>query len=183
MKHAHHRFFCLFLFVLGLSGCLRPNHNLSQANLQPINIVPHHTLKFINEVRATGRLCGDKFYPAAPPLRWNYVLQNAAQRHAQDMAQHNYFEHQDKKGNLAPVRAKVAGYASSYVGENLGAGYQSTQEVMHGWLASPKHCANLMQTQYQDVALAFAYNPKSNWQRYWVLNLGAIPNSTYYIKK
>ncbi len=136
-------------------------------------------LTAVNEVRATGRLCGNKFYPAAPPLSWDDHLQQAAQGHAEDMARQDYFDHKDKRGYKSLKRAMEVGYPARVVGENIGAGYVSFKLAMAGWVASPGHCQNLMHAEFREMGLGYAYENKSNWGRYWVMTFGTKQSSHY----
>lgn len=157
--------------------------DIAKANFGGAVIYPQHStpslkeaelLALVNEVRASSRMCGGVRYAAAPALKWHDALQKSATHHAEDMAKHGYFEHQDRDGNIAPVRARRAGYPSSYVGENLGAGYTTASLAMAGWLASTSHCQNIMNPNYTHVGIGYAQSPKSRHGRYWVMNLGAV---------
>lgn len=141
-------------------------------NEPAIALDPDSLLKAVNTIRSRVQRCGAKLYRPAPTLKWNNQLATAATAHAQDMATHNYFEHTDRLGQTVVQRTKRAGYPSEFVGENLGAGYPTANAALRGWLASTSHCDNLMYPYYTEVGIGFAYNPKSRWGRYWVMNLG-----------
>ncbi|MDQ5896753.1 MAG: hypothetical protein RLZZ592_2139 [Pseudomonadota bacterium] len=126
----------------------------------------------INALRAVARQCGSTAVPAATALLWNASLASAAQAHASDMATRDYFAHTSPEGSTMISRAQQAGYASSQVAENIGAGYGTLEAALQGWLASAGHCANLMSTTYQDVALACATSSTAQYGSYWVLMLG-----------
>jgi len=126
----------------------------------------------INALRAVARQCGSTAMPATTALLWNASLASAAQAHASDMATRDYFTHTSPEGSTMISRAQQAGYASSQVAENIGAGYGTLEAALQGWLASAGHCANLMSTTYQDVALACATSSTAQYGSYWVLMLG-----------
>jgi hypothetical protein len=44
---------------------------------------------------------------------------------------------------------------------------QAAAEVVNTWLASPGHCANLMNPRYSDMGVAYAVNPDSEKVIYW----------------
>lgn len=46
-------------------------------------------------------------------------------------------------------------------------------KVIDGWLASPGHCANLMNPQYKELGAAYATDPKSDAGIYWTAMFGA----------
>jgi len=45
--------------------------------------------------------------------------------------------------------------------------------VVDGWLASPGHCANLMNPQFRDFGGAYAVDPQSDANIYWTGLFGA----------
>jgi len=45
--------------------------------------------------------------------------------------------------------------------------------VLEGWLASPGHCANLMNPAYTELGAAYAVDPQSDAAIYWTAMFGA----------
>jgi uncharacterized protein YkwD len=129
-------------------------------------------LKLVNAARAEPRTCGSKKFSAAPPVEWNAKLADAALAHSRDMAKRNYFSHQAKDGSTVGARAKKAGYRWRRIGENIATGQGSPEQVMSGWLASPGHCANIMNPHYTEMGVAYAVNPKSDTTIYWTQVFG-----------
>jgi uncharacterized protein YkwD len=125
----------------------------------------------VNQARAAGRTCGSTAYGPAPALRWNGVLFNAAGAHSTDMAGSNYFSHTSQDGRNPGQRITGAGYAWSGYGENIAAGQTSAQSVVDGWLASPGHCANIMNPSYADMATACVASSTSTYRTYWTMDL------------
>ncbi|MFJ4192752.1 CAP domain-containing protein [Pseudomonas sp. NPDC089534] len=130
-------------------------------------------LEQLNAARAQPRQCGGQAFSAAGPLAWNAVLGTVAQDHSRDMANKNYFDHKDRDGRTPGDRAELAGYGGQQVGENIAAGQDTVQKVVAGWLASPGHCANLMNPQYRELGAAYAVDPKSDAGIYWTAMFGA----------
>ncbi|TWI57615.1 Cysteine-rich secretory protein family protein [Pseudomonas duriflava] len=130
-------------------------------------------LKRVNEARAKPRTCGAKRFAAAPPLRWNAKLGQAAFAHSREMATFNYFSHTGKGGSKVGERAREEGYLWRRIGENIFAGSGSAREAVAGWLASPGHCANIMDPHYTDMGAAYVMNPKSTNVIYWTQVFGA----------
>lgn len=127
----------------------------------------------VNAARAKPRLCGRQRFAAAPALTWNTALGAAAQRHSRAMASGNFFAHRDPDGDLPADRAWDAGYRGRKIGENIAAGQGSPSKAMAGWLASPGHCANLMNPMFKQVGAAFAANARSDDGVYWTMLFGA----------
>ncbi|WP_263263977.1 CAP domain-containing protein [Pseudomonas sp. RIT-PI-S] len=130
-------------------------------------------LEQINQARAQARQCGAQPFAAAAPLSWDMALATAAEGHSRDMANNNYFDHADRTGALPGDRAELAGFTGGTVGENIAAGQDSAAKVVQGWLASPGHCANLMNPSLQTLGAAYATDPKSDAGIYWTALFGA----------
>ena len=130
-------------------------------------------LEMINRARSQPRQCGGQEFAAASPLSWNATLGSAAQSHSRIMANNNFFDHIDRDGRTPGDRAELAGYVGQQIGENIAAGQDSVRKVLDGWLASPGHCANLMNPQYRDLGAAYATDPKSDAGIYWTAMFGS----------
>lgn len=134
--------------------------------------VQAEVLQRVNQARSQARHCGSEFFGSAAPLRLQPQLHRAAQAHAADMAEHSYFSHGGRDGSQVGERASRAGYAWQRIGENLAAGQATAAKAVQGWLASPGHCANLMQPAYTEMGLAYVVNLRSTEGIYWVQVLG-----------
>jgi uncharacterized protein YkwD len=127
----------------------------------------------VNAARAKPRMCGGQRFAAARPLNWNPALGAAAQGHSKAMAYGNYFAHRDPDGDMPADRARAAGYRGRQIGENIAAGQSSPGKAMAGWLASPGHCANLMNPMFTQVGAAYAADARSDEGVYWTMLFGA----------
>lgn len=76
-------------------------------------------------------------------------------------------------GDTPADRAHAAGYRGRQIGENIAAGQGSTSQAMASWLASPGHCANLMNPLFTQVGGAYASEARSDQAVYWTLLFGA----------
>ncbi|MBJ7354949.1 MAG: CAP domain-containing protein [Thermoleophilaceae bacterium] len=106
------------------------------------------------------------------PLAEETHLDAAAQGHSEDMAEKNYFDHTDLSGGKPWDRAKAAGYASGWIGENIAAGYGTPFQVMTGWMKSSGHCANILNSPYVDIGIGVTRNSSSKYGIYWTMVLG-----------
>jgi uncharacterized protein YkwD len=129
--------------------------------------VNRRVLELVNSARSRGSRCGSRYFAAVPPLRLASPLTTAALSHSQDMARHSEFEHQGHDGSSPAERVRRAGYRSRAVGENIAAGVQSPDEAVAGWLASPEHCANIMNARFVETGVAYATNLESTSAIYW----------------
>ncbi|MEE1867779.1 CAP domain-containing protein [Pseudomonas auratipiscis] len=130
-------------------------------------------LSMINSARSQQRQCGSQTFAASAPLAWNAVLAGVAETHTRAMANQNFLDHIDRDGGTPGDRAELAGYAGQLTGENIAAGQDTPRKVVDGWLASPGHCANLMNPQFTELGAAYAVDPKSDAGIYWTAMFGA----------
>ncbi len=130
-------------------------------------------LNLINTARGQARQCGTQAYSATTPLAWNDTLASAANSHTRNMANGNFFDHLDHDGRTPGDRAELAGYIAKNIGETIAAGLDTPRKVVDGWLASPGHCANLMNPQFRELGAAYAMDPKSDAGIYWTGLFGA----------
>lgn len=112
-------------------------------------------LEATNRARATARICGTQAFPAAPPLTANPALDAAALGHSSEMATLRYFSHAGKDGSQVSDRATRAGYAWHDIGENIASGMRTPDEAVAGWIASPGHCANLMNAHFTEMGSGY----------------------------
>jgi uncharacterized protein YkwD len=128
----------------------------------------------INQVRASGADCGsDGVFGAAAALVWNDKLTAAADAHSEDMAAKDYFSHTSADGRTLADRIDATGYAWTSVGENIAAGYPTVDSVIDGWIASPGHCANLMNAGFAEVGVACVPGAAGDaYSTYWTMDFG-----------
>jgi uncharacterized protein YkwD len=131
-------------------------------------VLATRALQLVNEVRARGARCGERSFGPAPPVRLSGTLASVAFGHANDMARHNYFEHEDLAGHSPADRVRAVGYQEKLVGENIAYGPKSADEVVQGWLDSPGHCENIMDPRFAEMGIAYAAGQSSRRGLFWV---------------
>jgi uncharacterized protein YkwD len=95
------------------------------------------------------------------PLTENLLLQRAAELHSRDMAERNYFEHEDPDGVSPEARIIHQGYPPIRVGENLAWGetnQSSPAAIVELWMKSSGHRANILQGGYREIGIGMAYD-------------------------
>jgi hypothetical protein len=107
-----------------------------------------------------------------PPLKLNAQLCEAAQTHAETLAQTGMITHVDAHGRRADYRASEAGYFYHRLGENLAAGQLTWERALHAWLNSPDHRANLLTPDYRELGIGFA-GSATRYRTVWAQLLGA----------
>ena len=136
--------------------------------LPPAPQLASRALQLVNDARARGSRCGARQFAPAPPLTLSGTLAGVAFGHAADMAQHNYFEHEDPAGHSPADRVRAVGYHEKLVGENIAYGPESVDEAVQGWLDSPGHCANIMDPRFVEMGIAFSSGRAERHGLYWV---------------
>lgn len=108
-----------------------------------------------------------------PPLTANARLDQAAQRHAEDMLARDFFAHESPDGKTVRQRAKEAGYDWRAIGENIAEGQISVAEVMKTWMNSPGHRRNILDRDFKELGTGLALGRSGNgWRVKWVQAFG-----------
>lgn len=87
----------------------------------------------------------------------NAQLATSAQNKAQHMLSNSYFAHDAPDGTTAWSFIAASGYDYSAAAENLAASNQGASAIVTGWMNSPGHRANLLNTTYQEVGYGVVY--------------------------
>jgi hypothetical protein len=95
-------------------------------------------------------------------LSLNAQLNAAAQAKANDMVARNYWSHNTPDGQEPWVFISNAGYKYLKAGENLAYGFSTSDATVTGWMNSPSHRENLLDSSYIDVGFGFANGENYN---------------------
>lgn len=95
-------------------------------------------------------------------LRLNAQLSAAAQAKAQDMVSRNYWSHNTPEGSPPWTFVIDHGYQYQKAGENLAHGFKDSNETIIGWMNSPTHRQNLLDSSYADVGFGIANSSDFN---------------------
>jgi uncharacterized protein YkwD len=137
-------------------------------------LIRRQILELVNKARLSGRRCGNTAFKPAAPLSLNTILNSAAYAHSQEMATSGVFDHRGHDGSTPVTRVEQAGYGGYLiVGENIAAGAMTAAEVTQGWLDSPAHCENIMDSRFSEIGIGFAVNPSSSELVYWTQEFAA----------
>ncbi len=141
-------------------------------------------LSEVNRVRASSQKCGDTTHAAAPALKLNVALNNAAYLHSKDMAVQDYFSHTSKDGRGMLERIADAGFdilvSGGTAGENIAwganGGNRTAKDVVAAWMKSPGHCRNIMKAEFKEIGIGAYYIARSGGQFtseiFWTQNFG-----------
>jgi len=142
------------------------------AALRDVEAVTRRLVALANAARARPRRCGDTSFGVAGPLARSATLRGVARAHTLDMAAHGTVAHEGSDGSKPSDRVTRAGYHWRRVAENVASGMASPEEAMDGWLASPGHCANLMNPEFTETGVAYVVDPESAGGVYWTQVFG-----------
>ncbi|HET6514626.1 MAG TPA: CAP domain-containing protein [Thermodesulfovibrionales bacterium] len=107
-----------------------------------------------------------------PALVLDVRLVEAARLHSQDMASNNFFSHTGSDGSDFTTRIDNSGYFWYTAAENIAAGYSTAAAVVNGWMNSPGHRANILNSSMRDIGVGYAYDALSTYGHYWTADFG-----------
>lgn len=93
-------------------------------------------------------------------LTMNAELSKMAMVKAQDMYNNNYFDHNSPTHGSPFEMMKEFGITYNSAGENIAKGQSTPTQVMNEWMNSPGHKANILNSSYTKIGVAY-YN--SEW--------------------
>ena len=80
-------------------------------------------------------------------------LSKVARIKSQDMATNNYFSHTSPTYGSPFDMMKTFGIKYTTAGENIAKGYLSAQSVVDGWMNSPGHRANILNSRFNTIGV------------------------------
>ncbi|WP_432363765.1 S-layer homology domain-containing protein [Sporosarcina sp. UB5] len=83
-------------------------------------------------------------------------LSAIAQAKAEDMANNNYFAHNSPTYGTVGDMLDHFNYNWTAYGENIAKGYTTAETVVQGWMESPGHRANILQSRFTNIGTGYA---------------------------
>jgi uncharacterized protein YkwD len=161
----------LLLVSVGLLGC----HSVvaQEAKSQPVarlvtRLAPAHTPASPNasptlaeasaiERRAFEQTNAMRVKNGLPALEWDADICRMARAHSESMSRLNFFSHTTPDGQRLADRARAVGIISfTVLGENIAynQGFEDPGAfAVEKWMASTKHRANILSTEYRAMAI------------------------------
>lgn len=131
-------------------------------------------LEAVNVERARGASCGGISYAPTHALLMDPALRCAARLHSKDMADRDFFSHDNPSGEDPWERIGAAGFTGFAGGENIAAGRDSGQGTVDQWMESSGHCANIMNPDFQFIGVG--YYPGGQYGHLWTQTFGRAAN-------
>jgi uncharacterized protein YkwD len=120
------------------------------------------------------RVNAERARDGRPPLKLDPRLNEAAQKHAEDMLLRSYYNHFSPEKTTPIERVRKTGYVPRIVAENIARGPFTVDEVMDDWMLSREHRGNLLHPAFQDLGVGIAVGRNSvGLTVLWVQEFGA----------
>ncbi len=152
-------FSLIIILVLVLASCTKTQ----QPEQKPDSIIKNEVFNLINSARASARTCGSKRFPAVPKLSYNNQLAKAAQNHSIDMDSSGKLSHLSpansqfySQASTAIERIQQEGYRPIIIEENIAHNQTTAEKLVDDWLASPSHCASIMNSIVSETGIGHA---------------------------
>jgi uncharacterized protein YkwD len=124
-----------------------------------------NTLAYATNTSVSGLHAGTNNQRAAnglAGLALNSKLNSAAQAKANDMVNRNYWSHNTPDGQEPWIFMDAAGYKYLKAGENLAYGFTDSDGTITGWMNSPSHKANMLDSAFTEVGFGFTNSANFN---------------------
>lgn len=163
-KHSHGKHFLkvyapylpVFVLVLaGVFGGIVPQSKLFSSSKGNVS---GSVLAYATEMSVSGLLSATNSQRTANglgALSINSKLNSSAQSKAVDMKNRDYWAHTSPTGEEPWVFFDAAGYSYTKAGENLAYGFANSSDTVTGWMNSPSHRANMLDSQYTEVGFGY----------------------------
>jgi len=105
------------------------------------------------------------------PLRAHPRLERAAQLHAEDERQRDYYDHRSPEGSTPRTRLLEQGYDARIAGENIAKGFFSPEEAVRRWMLSSDHRPQILSPRLVDAGVGWALDLEGE-TAWWVVDFG-----------
>lgn len=126
----------------------KSNIKSAQSTVEPITakgISGKKIISLVNKERAKLNIA---------PLTENTLLNESAMLKCKDMAERNYWSHTDPQGREPWIFMNQVGYFYYRSGENIAYGYPDETQLVSGWMGSPTHKDNILDTGFTETGVA-----------------------------
>ena len=150
-KEYHKAYWPYLPILLIVLGGLFLNNGWSHAK--------HGVLDYATDMSIQGLLDGtnaQRTDNSLGALSLNAQLDQAAQTKANDMVARDYWSHTTPDNQTPWTFISAAGYNFQTAGENLAYGFDSSSNTITGWMNSPGHRANILNSTYLEVGFGIA---------------------------
>ena len=104
-------------------------------------------------------------------LKLNDKLSKAAYLKAEDMFEHNYFEHDSPLGITPWDWFDKVNYIYADAGENLAKTYYTAEQTHHALMSSDSHRENILNENFSEIGIAVVYDTFNDSQTIIVVEM------------
>jgi len=101
------------------------------------------------------------------PLTHDWQLSRVARYKSQDMRDKNYFSHTSPTYGSPFQMIKSFGISYRSAGENIAKGYKTPGAVVDGWMNSPGHRANILNSSFTHIGVGYV-NDGNYWTQMFI---------------
>jgi uncharacterized protein YkwD len=131
----------------------------------PNRTINGNVMAYATEMSSSGLLSASNSHRSAngkSALSLNSKLTSAAQTKANDMAARNYWSHTTPDGKEPWYFVEQAGYSYAKAGENLAYGFSTSSQTVNGWMNSPTHRDNMLDSAFTEVGFGYVNSASYN---------------------
>ncbi|HWI42026.1 MAG TPA: CAP domain-containing protein [Nocardioides sp.] len=141
--------------------------HLVRFNVQPVR-APVAVLPMESEVLSL--VNQERTKAGCAPVAYEWHLHLAARGHSVEMAKSGVLAHESPDGRTPSDRITAAGYHWTAWGENVAAHQPTAAQVMHDWMNSPPHKANILNCVFTELGVGLAFDGAGH--PYWTQDFG-----------
>lgn len=146
-------------YKVGLSEIINSNPQIKNPALIYPNQILHipitDTTVTSYEQQVADLVNAERAKAGLPALKLNWELSRVARIKSQDMHDKKYFSHQSPTYGSPFDMIKKFGISYRAAGENIAQGYATPQAVMTGWMNSPGHRANILNSSFTQIGVGY----------------------------
>ena len=153
----------LFLFIVFVEFLFLANY-VGRISFEELfaTVVPEKLVELTN-IRREEKEVGE--------LLVNPLLEEAAEKKANDMAEKGYFAHNSPEGLTPWYWFEQVGYNYRHAGENLAVNFTETHKVDEAWMRSPTHRANIINKNFEEIGISTAQGEYKGREATFVVQL------------
>ena len=159
-------------YKVGLSEIINANPQVKNPALIYPNQILHIPLTDVAvtsyEQQVADLVNAERAKAGLPALKLNWELSRVARIKSQDMHDKKYFAHQSPTYGSPFDMMKKFGISYRTAGENIAQGYATPQSVMTGWMNSPGHRANILNSSFTQIGVGY-FKDGNYWTQMFLL--------------
>ena len=149
-------------YEVGLSEIKAANPTIKNYDLiypgQIINIPTQNTSVTAYEKEVVRLVNVERAKQGLSPLEYDWQLSRVARYKSEDMQKNKYFSHTSPTYGSPFNMMKNFGISYRTAGENIAKGYRTPATVVEGWMNSPGHRANILNSSFTHIGVGYVQN-------------------------